>query len=122
MSLGLWSVDGWPVQLLGLAVSVVVLGAEGWPVVQIIQAAGRPPPGRWCRCRQGGRWPSVPICGVLSVPCPSVRVSPSPPLLLPSWGVLGVAWGADAGRWAVQVMRGVLSVNMHKLSPKKAAL
>ena len=57
--------------------------------------------------------------GVLGVLCPSGRVSPSPPLLLPSWGIAGAL---VLGTGQVQAMPGRLSVKMHKLSPKKAAL
>lgn len=65
--------------------------------------------GRWCRSsgrrgvllRAGGAGAGrasagrlCPSAGCWGVPWPSGRVSPSPPLLLPSWGVLGASPGA----------------------------
>ena len=122
MSLGLWSVDGWPVQLLGRAVAVVSLVLR--------RAGGVDHPGGGASSSgqvvqvQAGR--ALAVCAHLrgAGACRG-RLAVSLPLLLsscPPGACWGIAGALVLGTGQVQAMPGLLSVKMHKLSPKKAAL
>ena len=119
MSLGLWSVDGWPVQLLGRAVAVVSLVLR--------RAGGVDHPGGGASSSgqvvqvQAGR--ALAVCAHLRGAGRAVSVWPCLSLSSSPLALLGRA-GASLvlGTGQVQAMPGLLSVKMHKLSPKKAAL
>ena len=92
-------------------------------MVQIIRAAGVLLRAGRCKCRRGGvlavsaHLRGAGACrGRLAVSLPL-----SSPLALLGRAA-GIAGALVLGAGQVQAMRGVLSFNMHKLSPKKAAL